>query len=44
MKIVENIGFEQILVDASLTVEMVAMILNESGYLNLDMYGEENES
>tara|TARA_R110000796_G_scaffold30122_6_gene80737 strand:+ start:2300 stop:2446 length:147 start_codon:yes stop_codon:yes gene_type:complete len=40
-KIVENIGFEQILVDAELTVEMVALILNESGYLNLEMYEEE---
>lgn len=40
MKIVENVGFEQILIDAELTVEHVAMILHESGYIDLTMYYE----
>lgn len=38
--IVENIGFEQVLVDACLTVEQVAMILHESGYIDLTIYDE----
>lgn len=36
--VVEQVGFEQILIDANLTVEQVAMILHGSGYLDLEMY------
>ena len=38
--IVENVGFEQVLVDAHLTVDQVAMILHESGYIDLEIYLE----
>jgi len=36
--IVVQVGFEQILVDAGLTVERVAMILNECGHVDLEQY------
>jgi hypothetical protein len=41
-KIVIQIGFEQILIDAGLTVEHVAMILHESGFIDLEQYEEED--
>lgn len=40
-KIVCNIGFEQILVDALLTQEQVAMILHEAGYIDLEIYWDD---
>lgn len=39
--VIEQVGFEQVLVDANLTVEQVAMILHESGYIDLEMYWED---
>lgn len=39
--IVERIGFEQILVDAQLTVEQVAEILEETGFIDLSMYWDD---
>ncbi len=36
--IVTEVGFEQILLDAELTVEAVASILHESGFIDLTMY------
>ena len=41
--VVERIGFEQILVDAELTVDFVAGLLHELGYLDLEMYEDNNE-
>lgn len=38
--IVEQVGFEQILIDANLTVEDISMILHESGYIDLEIYWE----
>jgi len=40
-EIVENIGFEQIILDANLTVEAISMILHELGYIDLEIYIEE---
>jgi hypothetical protein len=40
-RIVEDVGFEQILIDAMMTVEDVAMILHEAGYIDLEMYWDE---
>lgn len=39
--IAENIGLEQILVDANMTVEYLLMVLHEGGYLDLEMYYED---
>jgi hypothetical protein len=41
-RIVFEVGFEQILVDAELTVEQVAMILDGLGYIELEMYLDED--
>jgi len=41
-RIVYEVGFEQILVDAELTVEQVAMILDGLGYIELEMYLDED--
>ena len=41
IEIVESIGFEQIILDANLTVETIAMILHELGYIDLEIYIEE---
>lgn len=38
LEIVENIGFEQIILDANLTIETVSMILHELGYIDLEIY------
>lgn len=42
-KIVERIGLEQILIDASITHEYLAMILEESGYVDLSQYEHEED-
>ena len=39
--VIEQVGFEQVLIDANLTVEQVAMILHESGYIDLEIYWDE---
>lgn len=41
--IVIRVGFEQILIDANLTVEDVAMILHEAGYLDLEQYEHDKD-
>ena len=40
-EVVENIGFEQIILDANLTIETISMILHELGYIDLEIYIEE---
>lgn len=40
VEIVDNIGFEQIMVDAGMDVRRIAMILHESGYIDLSIYEE----
>lgn len=40
--IVIQVGFEQILIDANLTVEKVAMILHECGHIDLEQYDLED--
>jgi len=42
IEIVENIGFEQIILDANLTVETISMILHELGYIDLEIYIEDS--
>lgn len=41
IEIVESHGLEQILIDAELTVETVALILHELGYVDLTIYEDE---
>lgn len=38
--VLSSVGFEQILIDANMTVEDVAMILDTLGYIELDIYLE----
>ncbi len=40
LQVVNDLGYEQILVDAELTIEDVMLLLNELKYIDLEMYCE----
>ena len=41
LQIVDDVGYEQILIDAELTLEGVMLLLNELKYIDLEMYCDE---
>ena len=41
LQIVDDVGYEQILIDAELTLESVMLLLNELKYIDLEMYCDE---
>ena len=41
LQIVDDVGYEQILIDAELTLESVMLLLNELKYIDLEMYYDE---
>ena len=40
LEIVDQLGYEQILLDADLTIGYVMLLLHELGYVDLTMYEE----
>ena len=41
LQVVNDLGYEQILVDAELTIEDVMLLLNDLKYIDLEMYCDE---
>ena len=42
LEVVDNIGWEQILLDADLTVDTVMLLIHELGYIDLEIYQGED--
>jgi hypothetical protein len=40
LQVVNDLGYEQILIDAELTIEDVMLLLNDLKYIDLEMYCE----
>ena len=41
LQVVNDLGYEQILIDAELTIEDVMLLLNDLKYIDLEMYCDE---
>ena len=42
LEVVDNIGWEQILLDAELTIDAVMLLIHDLGYIDLEIYHGED--
>ena len=45
LEVVDNIGWEQILLDAELTIDTIMLLIHELGYIDLEIYqGDDDDN